>query len=135
MPAAPRAGRGAVSGSAWPRLARLPMRRVPAAPAAVLLELDAVGRISLRLLRLVVTPLALGAGERDRDSDSGCHLFPSSVSRQADAPAEGRSMVAADLRPPSLGAPGGGERTRRNRLEGRPVGPVGRQLRRRGPHG
>ena len=43
----------------------LPMRRMRAAPAAVLLELDAVGRVPLGLLRLVVAPLALGAGERD----------------------------------------------------------------------
>jgi hypothetical protein len=46
---------------------------MPPAPAAVLLELHAVGGVSLGLLGLIVTPLALGAGERDRDSDSGCH--------------------------------------------------------------
>jgi hypothetical protein len=50
------------------------MNRVLTAPAAVLLELDTVGRVPLRLVRLVVPPLALGAGERDRDSNSGCHL-------------------------------------------------------------
>src|SRR3954471_17563742 len=54
-------------------LAGLPVRGVRAAPAAVLLELDAVGRVPLRLLRLVVPPLALGARERDCDSDSGGH--------------------------------------------------------------
>src|SRR6188768_3504637 len=54
-------------------LPRLPMHRVRAAPAAVLLELHPVGGVSLGLLRLVVAPLALGAGERDRDSYSGCH--------------------------------------------------------------
>src|SRR6187431_2951920 len=46
-------------------LSRLPMQRVRAAPTAVLLELHAVGGVSLGLLRLVVTPLALRAGERD----------------------------------------------------------------------
>src|SRR5215470_224137 len=55
------------------RLAGLPMQCVAAAPAAVLAELDAVGRVSLRLLRLIVPPPALGTGERDCDSDSGCH--------------------------------------------------------------
>src|SRR6266516_3043358 len=59
----------------------LPMRSVARAPAAVLLELDAVGRVSLRLHRLVVAALALGAGERDCDSDSGCHSSLSSSSR------------------------------------------------------
>jgi hypothetical protein len=71
------------------------MSRVPAAPAAVLLELNAVGGVPLRLLRLIVTPLALGAGERDRDSDSGCHVFSSFEfpGRLTHRPA-GRSMVA-----------------------------------------
>src|ERR1051325_2459394 len=55
-------------------LARLPVRRVPPAPAAVLRELDAVGGVPLRLVGLVVAPLALRARERDRNSDSGlCH--------------------------------------------------------------
>src|SRR6266536_838379 len=51
--------------------ARLPVGRVRAAPAAVLAELHAIRRVSLRLHRLVVPPLALRAGERDRNSDSG----------------------------------------------------------------
>src|SRR5262249_44494241 len=55
-------------------LAGLPVRGVTAAPAAVLLELDPVRRVPLGLLRLVVPPLALGAGERDSDSDSSGHL-------------------------------------------------------------
>src|SRR5205085_6832848 len=42
-----------------------PVERVSAAPAAVLLELDPVGRVPLRLVGLVVAPLALGARERD----------------------------------------------------------------------
>src|SRR3954465_12590764 len=55
-------------------LARLPVRGMAAAPAAVLAELDAVGRVALRLQRLVVPPLALGAGEGDGNSDSAlCH--------------------------------------------------------------
>src|SRR4051794_23379035 len=57
------------------RLTGLAMDRVGAAPTAVLLELDPVGRVSLRLLGLVVPSLALRAGERDCDSDSGCHGF------------------------------------------------------------
>ena len=44
-------------------LSESPVQRVLAAPAAVLLELDAVRRVPLRLVRLVVAPLALGAGE------------------------------------------------------------------------
>src|SRR5919201_1372536 len=55
-------------------LASLPVHSVAAAPAAVLLELDPVGRVPLRLLGLVVAPLAFGAGERDPNSDSGCHF-------------------------------------------------------------
>ena len=66
---------GAALSSAWP-LPGLPMQRVTPAPAAVLLELDAVGRVPLGLLGLVVAPLALGARERDPNSDSGlCHGF------------------------------------------------------------
>src|SRR5918912_2586949 len=62
----------------------LPVRGVLTAPAAVLLELDAVGGVPLRFLGLVVPPLALGAGERDCDSDSGlgCHLVSSSALRR-----------------------------------------------------
>src|SRR4051794_38896099 len=56
-------------------LARLPVQRVLPAPPAVLLELDAVRRVPLGLLRLVVPPLALRARERDCDSDSGGHGF------------------------------------------------------------
>src|SRR5437867_6232803 len=52
-------------------LARLPVGRVRPAPAAVLAELDAVRRVPLGLRRLVVPPLALRAGEGDRNSDSG----------------------------------------------------------------
>src|SRR5690349_602606 len=58
-------------------LPRLPVGRVTAAPAAVLVELDPVGRVPLRLVRLIDPPLALGAGERDCDSDSGGHFLVS----------------------------------------------------------
>src|SRR5262245_38636865 len=54
-------------------LASLPVDSVPATPATVLLELDPVRRVPLRLLGLVVAPLAVIAGERDSDSYSGCH--------------------------------------------------------------
>src|SRR5215217_845067 len=68
-------GRGAPNGSVGP-LAGLPVHSVPAAPAAVLLELDPVRGVPLRLLGLVVAPLAIRAGERDSDSYSGCHNCP-----------------------------------------------------------
>jgi hypothetical protein len=45
------------------------VRRVPSAPAAVLAELDPVGIVPLRLLGLIVAPLALLAREGDGDSD------------------------------------------------------------------
>src|SRR4051812_33765763 len=66
------------------RLAGLPVQSVAAAPTAVLVELDPVGRVPLRLLRLIVPPLALRARERDAYSDSCCHLliFLSSPARR-----------------------------------------------------
>ena len=51
------------------RLARLAVSRVPAAPAAVLAHLDPVRVVALRLLGLVVTPLALVACECHGDSN------------------------------------------------------------------
>src|SRR4051794_4381437 len=66
----PHAQRDAVPASLAP-LTSLPVERVLAAPAAVLLELHAVGRVPLRLLGRVVAPLALRAGEGDSYSDSG----------------------------------------------------------------
>src|SRR5205085_4389478 len=65
------------SGEPW-GLAGLPVHGVAAAPAAVLLELDPVGRVPLRFLGLVVAPLAVDAGERNPNSDSGCHVLFSS---------------------------------------------------------
>src|SRR5436190_8461112 len=52
-----------------PPSAGLLVRRVPAAPAAVLAQLDPVGIVALRLLALVIAPLALLARECDGDSD------------------------------------------------------------------
>ena len=58
------------------RLARFLVRRVVAAPAAVLAHLDPVGRVSPRLVGLVVAPLALLAGEGYGDSNvSASHLL------------------------------------------------------------
>src|SRR5688500_4196938 len=54
-------------------LPRLPVQGVAPAPAAVLLHLEAVRRVPLRLLGLVVAPLALRACERDPNSYSCCH--------------------------------------------------------------
>src|SRR5438067_2582090 len=61
--------------TSWP-LPRLAVQRVAAAPTAVLVELDAVRRVPLGLLRLIVAALAVRASERDCDSDSGCHGSP-----------------------------------------------------------
>src|SRR5207253_7710282 len=72
--AAARGAPGAAVAFAWPS-AGLPVQGVASTPAAVLAELDPVGGVPLRLLRLVVAALALGASEGDRDSYSGGHLF------------------------------------------------------------
>jgi hypothetical protein len=54
--------------------ARLLVRRVLAAPAAVLAKLNPVRVVALRLLGLVVPPLALFACERHGDTNvSACH--------------------------------------------------------------
>jgi hypothetical protein len=52
------------------RLARLLVRRVPAAPAAVLVELDPVGRVALGFVGLVVPPLALLTSQRDQNPNT-----------------------------------------------------------------
>src|SRR6476619_1518685 len=52
------------------RLPGLPVRRVLAAGRAELRELHPIGRVALRLVGLVVAPLAVGAGERYRDPDT-----------------------------------------------------------------
>ena len=52
-----------------PRSAGLLVRGVPAAPVAVLAQLEPVGSVAARLVALVVASLALLAGERHSDSD------------------------------------------------------------------
>ena len=70
------------------------MQGVGGAPAAVLPELDAVRGVPLRLLGLVVAPFALGARERDCDSDSGLgHGFLPSVG----------AIAAGGFEPPTCG--------------------------------
>ena len=55
-------------------LARLPVSGVTSTPAAVLADLEPVGRVPLRLGAHVVPPLALVAGERDFVSYSSGHF-------------------------------------------------------------
>src|SRR2546423_7482109 len=98
-------------------LSGLPVGRVPAAPAAVLLELDAVRRVPLRLLGLVVAPLALGAGERDPNSDSGCHLFSSCSEYARSSGGRGRTSHPRGVVPPLLPPP----RPRPPRVAGSPT--------------
>src|SRR5262249_31798618 len=90
----PARGAGAAVASSSEPLPRLPVQRVATAPAAVLAELDAVGRVSLRLLRLVVPAPALGASERDCDSDSGCHFL---ISLPRDSPSSAGWARTTDL--------------------------------------
>ena len=52
-----------------PALARLPVARVPATPAAVLAQRDAIWVVAFALIGLVVTALALLAREGDSDPD------------------------------------------------------------------
>jgi len=56
-----------------PPLLRLSMRGVPTTPPAVLLHLETIGHFPFVLRRVVVTPLALGAGE---DNDVAHSLRP-----------------------------------------------------------
>ncbi len=56
-------------------LFRFPMRRVLAAPAAVLLQFEPIGVVSLVLIRRVVPPFALLAREVDNDADVAATLF------------------------------------------------------------
>src|SRR5919198_6511795 len=72
---ATRPGIGGFLDSCTKGLSRFSMHSVPTAPAAVLAQLDAVRRVPLGLRRLIVASLAVGAGEGDRVSDSGSHLF------------------------------------------------------------
>src|SRR5688572_43505 len=84
-------------GRATVRLPRLPVQGVAAAPAAVLLRLEAVRRVPLRLLGLVIASLALRARERDPNSYSCCHrLSVAFVGR-------GREVAAVGLEPTTHG--------------------------------
>jgi len=56
-------------------LPRLPVHGVCPAPRAVLLQLEPVFRVSLVLRCHIVASLALRAGERDRRTFVGCHVF------------------------------------------------------------
>src|SRR3954451_18965803 len=80
MPSSPRPASRCARRSAWRclercrfwatgRLAGLAVSRVPAAPAAVLAHLDPVRVVALRLLGLVVPPLAVVACKRHGDSN------------------------------------------------------------------
>jgi integral membrane protein len=51
------------------RLPGLPVGRLAAAPLAELAQRDAIGVVALRLIRLVIAPLAVLAGEGYCDSD------------------------------------------------------------------
>jgi len=62
------------------RLARLSVRLVRAAPAAVLLEFDALTRVGLVLDRHVIAPLALLASQVDRRPLVRCHVALSHLS-------------------------------------------------------
>ena len=78
------------------RSAGLAVSCMTTAPAAVLRELDAVGRVPLRFHGLVVAPLAVGAGKRDRNSNSG---FRHRLLFRSDRVA----VAAGGLEPPTRG--------------------------------
>src|SRR4029079_10076532 len=86
------------------RLARLLVRRVPAAPAAVLVELDPVGRVALGFVGLVVPRLALLTRQRDQNPNTCCHGEPSgrlsqkTVSQGLGAPPRREDREAAGQR-------------------------------------
>src|SRR4030095_1941137 len=74
-------------------LSRFSVDGVMPATAAGSASLDAVGRVPLRLRRLIVPPLAVGASEGDRVSYSGCQ--ESSWLRAWKRPEGGTSRPAA----------------------------------------
>src|SRR6201989_325916 len=98
-----------------PRLARLPVARVRPAPLAVLAQRDAIGVVALALVRLVVAPLALLAGEGDCDADVSAGHTPLRVrcgpdrsSGQKNAPpGASRHRILARHRPPAPPPEGG----------------------------
>src|SRR3954469_13414308 len=73
-----------------PRLARLPVARVRAAPLAVLAQRDAIRVVALALVRLVVAPLAVLAGEGHSDAhvSAGHVAAPGEVVRSAGGPGQ-----------------------------------------------
>src|SRR3954453_9650711 len=98
-------------------LAGLAVRRVVAAPLAVLAQLDAVRRVPLGLVRLVVAPLAVLARKRDCDSYiSACHELAESSAggayRRGDDWRRRRAERAA-LRAAARGFHRGAQRARR----------------------
>src|SRR5213078_80408 len=93
------------------------VRRVAAAPAAVLAQLDPVRIVALRLLALVVAPLALLASQRHGDSNVPAgHGLPGRFRSAGPAkkrPRRGREVVAecSVRRPPArCRGPRSGER-------------------------
>src|SRR3954447_6657425 len=101
-----------------PRLARLPVARVRAAPLAVLAQRDAIRVVALALVRLVVAPLALLAGEGDCDADVSAGHTPLRVrcgptgwsGQKNDPRRASRHRILARHRPPAP-PPDGGPRT------------------------
>src|SRR5919197_5279694 len=86
-------------------LAGLLVRRVLAAKAAVLAQLDPVGIVALGLLALIVAPLALLARECDGDSDVSAGQRYLEVDKKDPASARLEPSLARGLRrkpPPGL---------------------------------
>src|SRR3954468_920694 len=105
-------------------LAGLAMRRVVAAPLAVLAQLDAVRRVPLGLVRLVVAPLAGLARKRDRDSYiSACH-------GPVESSAALRERSSAPAAATRRARPGRSARLRRRRRTGSPRSRAARPARR-----
>ena len=67
-------------------LPRLAMGGVAMTPTAMLAQLDPLGIVALALVRLVVASLALGAGERHRNSYVGCHGLGGSLEARGGRP-------------------------------------------------
>src|SRR5215210_1530714 len=82
------------------RLARLLVCGVVTAPAAVLAQLDPVGRISPRLIRLIVAPLALLTCEGDSDSYVSAGHSSLWFAGQLAPPSEKRPLVQPVRRDP-----------------------------------
>src|SRR5207344_3385827 len=117
------------AGRAGHLLARLLMGRVPPAEAAVLRELDPVGRVPLRLLRLVVAPLAVLARKRNQHADTGLRHWGRLLGSWAPGPAP----IRQDTRDPHRATPSAGAADarldRRPNPPRRPPGPRGAALR------